>query len=82
MRATIDKAGRLVVPKQIRERLSLEGGAEIEIEVVDGRIEISRPFRDEPLVETEDGLLTFAGGPGLSVEETRDLIERQRMRHW
>lgn len=82
MRTTIDKAGRVVIPKPVRDRLALEGGEELEIEVAYGRIEISRPFRDEPLVETEDGLLTFAGGPGLTVEETREIIERQRMRHW
>lgn len=82
MRTTIDKAGRVVIPKQIRERLALGGGDEVEIELRYGRIEISRPFRDEPLIETEHGLLTFASGPGLTADETRDLIERQRMRHW
>jgi len=82
MRTTIDKAGRVVIPKQLRDRLALRGGDEVEIDLRYCRIEISRPFRDEPLVETENGLLTFASGPALDADEIRDLIERQRMRHW
>jgi len=31
MRTTIDKAGRIVVPKQLRDRLGLEPGTELDI---------------------------------------------------
>ncbi len=40
MRTTIDGAGRLVVPKAIRDRLGLVGGSELEITERDGRIEL------------------------------------------
>ena len=40
MRSTIDKAGRVVVPKAMRDELGLTGGTEIEIGLVDGKIEI------------------------------------------
>ena len=40
MKATIDKAGRLVVPKAIREAAHLEPGTEVEFRVVAGRVEI------------------------------------------
>ena len=40
MKTTIDKAGRLVVPKAIREAAHLEPGTEVELRVVAGRVEI------------------------------------------
>lgn len=40
MKTTIDRAGRLVVPKRIREEAGLSPGSELTIRVADGRIEI------------------------------------------
>jgi AbrB family looped-hinge helix DNA binding protein len=40
MKTTIDRAGRLVVPKKIREAAGIVPGAELSIRVADGRIEI------------------------------------------
>jgi AbrB family looped-hinge helix DNA binding protein len=40
MKTTIDAAGRVVVPKAIRERLRLLGGGEVDIAERDGVIEI------------------------------------------
>ena len=40
MNATIDKAGRMVVPKAIRTAARLEPGTEISFRLVSGRIEM------------------------------------------
>lgn len=40
MRTTIDSAGRLVVPKAIRDAMGLSAGRDVEIVFTDGRIEI------------------------------------------
>ena len=40
MQTTIDAAGRVVIPKSIRESLGLTGGQKIEIRERDGAIEI------------------------------------------
>jgi AbrB family looped-hinge helix DNA binding protein len=40
MKTTIDRAGRLVVPKPIREAAGIVPGSELEIRVSNGRIEI------------------------------------------
>lgn len=40
MIATIDRAGRLVLPKAARERAGLVAGMPLEVRVVDGRVEI------------------------------------------
>lgn len=43
MRTTIDVAGRIVVPKALRDELGLTGGEELEIVVRDGRLEVETP---------------------------------------
>lgn len=78
MRTTIDTAGRVVIPKRIRDRLALTGGEELEIQEGDGRIEIRRPDEDAPLVRDASGLLTMSPGPGLGPEEVRELLEQSR----
>lgn len=40
MKTTIDAAGRLVVPKKIREEAGISAGSELTIRVADGVIEI------------------------------------------
>jgi AbrB family looped-hinge helix DNA binding protein len=42
MRATIDKAGRLVIPAQIREQVGLVPGSEVEVFVDDLSIRLVR----------------------------------------
>ena len=40
MKATIDTAGRLVVPKPIREAAHLQPGTQVQFRLLDGRVEI------------------------------------------
>lgn len=40
MNATIDRAGRLVVPKPIREAAHLRPGTQVRFRMMDGRVEI------------------------------------------
>lgn len=58
MRTTIDKAGRLVIPKSLREQSGITAG-EVEISVEGAAIRIESPAVDE-LVEL-DGLLLLPG---------------------
>ncbi|HEX6030547.1 MAG TPA: AbrB/MazE/SpoVT family DNA-binding domain-containing protein [Tepidiformaceae bacterium] len=46
MRTTIDAAGRVVIPKKIREAAGLRPGTPLEIDYADGRIEIEPSYRD------------------------------------
>lgn len=71
MRATIDKAGRLVIPKPLRERLGLRAG-EVEV-TADGaalRVEV---VADGALVEKEGRLVIPAAGETISVDDVRSL---------
>lgn len=79
MRITIDGAGRVVIPKQIRDELGLRNGEEVEITSRDGRIEI------EPeavrLVERDGFLAAEIVGkkaPRLTTRDVRGFLERLR----
>lgn len=81
MHVSIDAAGRVVIPKAIRERLGIRGGESLEIEEHDGEVRLSRPKGGVELVESDHGILTTrdgAGLPGLDAAEVRDLLERMR----
>ena len=40
MKATIDEAGRIVVPPEVREQVRLEPGATLELRIRDGMLEL------------------------------------------
>jgi len=56
MRTTIDKTGRVVVPKPLRQAIGLEAGSEVEIRASDGRIELE-PAPLEVRLERKGGVL-------------------------
>lgn len=58
MRTTIDKAGRLVVPKELRDRIGLVAG-EVEVRVEGAALRIE-PVATDDLVE-RSGRLVVAG---------------------
>ena len=77
MKATIDRAGRLVIPRSLRDRIGLAGGGEVEIELDGAAIRI------EPVAGTglrEDGGLLFIPATGTPIDDTlvRELIDADR----
>lgn len=80
MRTTIDGAGRLVVPKPLREELGLGAGQELELSVRDGRLEIEPPPTPMRLVERRGHAVAVADTemPTLTVEQVRETLERVR----
>ncbi len=71
MRTTIDKAGRLVIPKAIRERLGLVAG-EVEV-VTDGTGLRVEPIAGSELTERAGRLVIPACGTAVSDDDVRTL---------
>jgi AbrB family looped-hinge helix DNA binding protein len=78
MRTTIDAAGRLVVPKRLRDELGFTPGTELELEAVDGHLEVRVPSR----VRIEQGPhgVRFAADADeqLNAAAVREIMERGR----
>jgi AbrB family looped-hinge helix DNA binding protein len=78
MRTTIDAAGRLVVPKPLRDLLGFAPGTELELDAVDGRLEVAVPSR----VRVEEGphgvRLAAGAADTVTADQVRDLMERAR----
>ena len=85
MRTTIDAAGRIVIPKRIREKAGLTAGTEVEVQLHDGRVEIE-PTNADVRLEWRDRFLVAVfpdGTPPLTVEDvdaTRREIYEDRAR--
>lgn len=73
MKATIDKAGRLVIPKPLRDVLGLTPG-QVDVEVRGAGLLIM-PETDDSLTSEDDLLVIPAGGVKLTDEEVRALKE-------
>lgn len=71
MKATIDGAGRLVIPKQLRDRLGLRPG-EVEVEA-DGADLRVRPVAEDTLDEQDGWLLVPASDNALTDEDVQAL---------
>lgn len=80
MRTTIDRAGRVVVPKPLREALGLGGGQEVEITARDGRLELEPAPVPMRLVKRGRHKVAVVNVemPTLTAEMVRDTLEQVR----
>lgn len=60
MITTIDRFGRVVVPKELRDRFGFQPGTKIEIDEHDREIVIKQA-NQAPSLQDEDGVLVFVG---------------------
>ena len=71
----LDRAGRIVVPKPVRDRLRLTPGTALELESEGERITL-RPVRPEAALRKESGIWVFQGAADEA--SIPDLIEAAR----
>jgi AbrB family looped-hinge helix DNA binding protein len=76
MRATIDKAGRLIIPRALRDQLGLHAG-EVEL-IPDGAGLRVEPVAREGLVEQGGRLVIPAAGAELDDDALRALMDADR----
>ena len=80
MKSAIDSAGRIVIPKPLRDRLGLVGGRAVEIRERDGRLEIEPAMTPMTLAKRGKGRVAIPADelPPLTDEIVRATIERTR----
>lgn len=76
---SLDKAGRVVLPKELRDKLRLEAGDELLVEETGEQI-VLRPVRPQPTLKKERGVWVYQGYSRAerSNESLPDLIDASR----
>jgi AbrB family looped-hinge helix DNA binding protein len=81
MVTTIDSAGRIVVPKRLREELGFRPGQQLELSAVDGRLEIEHTITPMRLESGARGRLVAVADrqmPELTPELVRETLDQVR----
>ena len=80
MKSTIDAAGRIIVPKAVRDALGLKPGQALEIRAGDGRLEIEIASTPMQLKKRGKGMVAVPNAdlPPLTAEQVRETLERVR----
>jgi AbrB family looped-hinge helix DNA binding protein len=80
MKATIDAAGRVVIPKALRDALGFKAGQTLEVRAADGRLEIEVSDTPMRLVKRGKGVVAVADSPlpKLTADEVREVLESLR----
>ena len=74
---TLDKAGRVVIPKTVRDELHLDPGDPLELEF-EGQQVILRPARSASPLRKEQGVWVFRSGQKLAAATTDRALRDQR----
>jgi AbrB family looped-hinge helix DNA binding protein len=74
---TLDKAGRVVIPKKLRDELHMAPGDAFELESTDEKI-VLKPVREEATMFKKDGMWVIKTGKPLTVEDVNAVIESVR----
>jgi AbrB family looped-hinge helix DNA binding protein len=77
METTLDKFGRVVIPKEIRDDLSLKPGEVLQVEKSDDEV-ILKLLREEPALHMKEGVLVFSG---VATGNLKDAIRTHRDEH-
>jgi AbrB family looped-hinge helix DNA binding protein len=80
MQVSIDRAGRVVVPKPLRDQLGLAPDTPLDIEVVDGHLELYAQHEQPTVIEGPNGPVVAATGTPISDEDVRRVLEAARER--
>ena len=74
---TIDGAGRLVLPKPVREELQLSAGDSLELETSENEI-VLRPVRGAATMRKKQSVWVMSTGKPLSAEVVNETIRKIR----
>lgn len=80
METTLDKFGRIVIPKEIRDDFNLKPGNRINIEESEQAI-ILKPVVGEPNLRWKDGVLVFSGAPLADLDKALEKHRDERLKN-
>lgn len=78
MKLTMDRAGRIVVPKAIRDRLGMGDGGTFDLSVYGEGLQLVPNGRTARLVREDDGRLVAASDTVITDEDVFALIDASR----
>ncbi len=80
MKSTIDSAGRIVVPKALRQALGWKAGQELELQAAEGRLEAEAVPTPVKLAKRGNGVVAVPAEklPPLTADQVRETLERLR----
>lgn len=76
-KVTLDKAGRVVLPKALRDELNLSAGDTFDVSV-EGEAVTLRPRRAEARLQKKRGIWVLWTGEPVTAEETDEVLRRIR----
>lgn len=79
METTIDKFGRVVIPKEIRDDLGLKPGELLEVEKFENEV-ILKPLRAESPIHVKEGVLVFSGDATGNIKDALRIHREERLR--
>ncbi len=80
---TLDKAGRIVLPKSLRDELRLQAGDTLEVEISSDEITL-RPSRGHAQLRKKHGIWVYRSGEPLTqatVDKTVQEVRQERENH-
>jgi AbrB family looped-hinge helix DNA binding protein len=78
METTLDKFGRIIIPKQIRDHLGLKTGEILEVEELENKV-LLKPVKEESSLRVKEGLIVFSGTSIGDVAETVRTLRTERI---
>jgi len=78
MEAIIDKFGRIVIPKEIRDTFGLRPGSSLQIEEDEQAI-ILKPLAGTPHLKSENGWLVFTGELQGDISDIIENVRKDRI---
>ena len=79
MRTTLDKFGRIVIPKKMREDLGIEPGAEVIVEE-NGQTICVKPVHGVSPLAVKEGILIYRGAAAGDLEKAVAADRERRLR--
>jgi AbrB family looped-hinge helix DNA binding protein len=76
---TLDRAGRIVLPKSLRDELHLSAGDTLDISVEGEQVSL-RPRRSSSPLQKKRGVWVFSTGNSMKSDETMETLRKIRER--